>query len=241
MTRDDDSIGKWVRRAYAGEEGCPPPEAYLPAELAALDAADRRTLEDHADGCAACAAERELARAFEAAPRADNGAAVAGTVRRLERRPPHGRRGSGSWSTLLRLPAFQLGVAVLAVVTLGLVIRDTLVPPSLGPVPERGSMRSSSLEVVAPSGDLVAMPVEFVWVRVDGASGYRVTVRAVDDTEIWSTESETPAVAVDDALRNLLREAVWYSWTVEASDSSGRRLAWSPDVRFRVRPSGASQ
>ena len=59
-------LADWLRDAYAdGAAGCPPPEAFLADELAALTPEQRRTLEAHAEGCPACRAERELARAFD--------------------------------------------------------------------------------------------------------------------------------------------------------------------------------
>lgn len=66
---DRSTLDAWLRAAYADSEaGCPPPEAFLEAELAALAPAERRRLEEHAERCAACAAERDLARLFDQAP-----------------------------------------------------------------------------------------------------------------------------------------------------------------------------
>jgi hypothetical protein len=62
-------LAAWLQAAYEDPAaGCPPPEAFLAAERAALDPADRRRLEAHAERCPACAAERGLARLFDAAP-----------------------------------------------------------------------------------------------------------------------------------------------------------------------------
>ncbi|HSU84743.1 MAG TPA: hypothetical protein VLR69_20175, partial [Thermoanaerobaculia bacterium] len=63
------TLEEWLRAAYAGDEaGCPPPEAFLEAE--ALAPAERRRLDEHAGRCPACAAERDLARLFDAGPEA---------------------------------------------------------------------------------------------------------------------------------------------------------------------------
>lgn len=233
---DKASIGEWIRLAY---EGCPPAEAYLAEELATLDTAARERLETHAQGCAACAAERDLARAFEAEASAAEVRDVERIARRLERRPPHGRERrwwSSGWAGLARRPAFQLGIAAVLVIGVGLGIRDAASPPRLGPGPGESAIRSSTLEVVAPLGELVEMPGALAWRGVDEASRYRVTVRGVDDSELWSVESRQATVAVDAALAARLREGVWYSWTVEALDEAGNRVAWSPETRFRVRP-----
>lgn len=62
-------LDAWLREAYADPAaGCPPPEAYLEEEMAALAPEERRRLLEHADRCPACAAERDLARLFDEAP-----------------------------------------------------------------------------------------------------------------------------------------------------------------------------
>jgi len=66
---DRSTLDAWLHAAYADPQaGCPPPEAFLEAELAALAPAERRRVEEHAERCAACAAERDLARLFDQAP-----------------------------------------------------------------------------------------------------------------------------------------------------------------------------
>lgn len=62
-------LAAWLQAAYQDPAaGCPPPEAYLAEEMAALAPAERRRLDEHAERCPACAAERDLARLFDAAP-----------------------------------------------------------------------------------------------------------------------------------------------------------------------------
>jgi hypothetical protein len=66
---DRSTLDAWLHAAYADPDaGCPPPEAFLEAKLSALAPAERRRLEQHAERCAACAAERDLARLFDQAP-----------------------------------------------------------------------------------------------------------------------------------------------------------------------------
>jgi len=63
---DRRELADWLRDAWNDPAaGCPPPEAYLEAELAAMTDEQRRRVEAHAETCTACAAERELARAFD--------------------------------------------------------------------------------------------------------------------------------------------------------------------------------
>lgn len=65
---DGRPLGEWLRAAYEPGAGCPPPERFLEAEMGDLPEAERRRLEEHARTCPACAAERDLARLFSAAP-----------------------------------------------------------------------------------------------------------------------------------------------------------------------------
>lgn len=237
------SIDEWLRRAYDGAEGCPPAGAFLEAELATLDAGARARLESHAEDCVACAAERELARAFEAAaPRSPTEErSVERIVRRLRRRPAHRRRGGWlgglpSWGSIVRTPALRLAAAAVLVIGVGVGIRRAATPPPLTGGPGGGVTRSSSLELLTPIGEVGVAPAELSWAAVEGASSYAVTIRAVDDTELWRGETAETAVALDETLASLLRPAVWYGWSVEALDAAGRRIAWSPDARFRISP-----
>jgi hypothetical protein len=60
------TLADWLRDAYADPAaGCPPPEAFLGEEQAAMTAEQRQALAAHAERCPACRAERELARAFD--------------------------------------------------------------------------------------------------------------------------------------------------------------------------------
>lgn len=236
-------LSEWLRLAYRGEAGCPPPEAYLADELAALDADARARLESHAESCAACAAELDLAQAFESAEPAgaQDHRAVERIVRRLERRPPHGRRGGWlgrpDWGSILRTPAFQLAAAAVLVIGIGIGIRDAATPPPLTGGSGSGVVRSSTLELRAPLGDIDGAPVQLAWEPVEGAASYRVTVRSVDDTVLWSAETAASTVNVDARLEALLRQAVSYGWGVEALGADGARIAWSADASFRIRPS----
>lgn len=242
MTRQA-SMGEWLKRAYEDGE-CPPPEAYLADELAALDKAARERLDAHAATCAACAAERDLAAGFDASATAEERRDVERIVRRLERRPPHGRRpgwgwGSLSWTDLVRTPAFQLAAAAVLVIGVGLGVREAATPPTLGTAPDPSAVRSSTLELLSPVGELAGLPDALRWQEVEGAELYRVSVLAVDDSELWSAETTRPSIEIDERLGAAVRPAVWYRWRVEALDRAGSRIAWSPEARFRVAPSGS--
>ena len=228
-------LADWLREAYAGSEaGCPPPESWLAEELAALTPVERAALERHAATCPACAAERELARAFdEAGTLAEPTAApalgpAAGNSRRGEVVPFPGRAAR----SVLRLAA-----AAALVVAAGLTFRAVYSPsPSLPPPPGGVVFRGGEVEIIGPAGELQEAPAELRWRSVTGASAYRVRLEAVDGTEIWQNRVTTAQVHMPEVIAQRLQPAVSYAWTVEALAVDGHVLARSTPSRFRIAP-----
>lgn len=254
------TLAEWLRAAYASEEaGCPPPEAFLEAEAEGLSPEERRKLDAHADRCAACAAERDLARLFDAAPeeagvrpedldfvvsRLKETSPVQTAPETPERTAPNvvafpgalgaGResaRGTRRSSSLLRFAA-----AAILVLAAGLGYRASQSPDPALPAPEIGVMRSGEVEAVAPIGELAEMPAELRWVLTDGAASYRVRIIAVDGAVLWESTASAPSVRLPAEVAGRLHRAVSYTWTVEALAPNGERLAVSEPVPFKVRP-----
>lgn len=245
------TLEEWLRAAYAGDEtGCPPPEAFL--EAAALGPAERRRLDEHADRCPACAAERDLARLFDAAPE-EAGVSpqdVDFVVARLaETSPvkPAGTTGkivpfpaapaAGTRPRRMPAQAWKLAAAVVLLLGGGLLFRlaNSGAPPL--PAPEIGGpVRGGEIEALSPVGDAAGIPSELRWNPRPGAASYRVRLLAVDDTVLWEATVPTPPAQLPAEVQGKLQRAVSYLWTVEALDASGARLASSETVRFRIRP-----
>jgi len=252
------TLEEWLHAAYAG---CPPPEAFLEAETAALDPAARRRLDEHAASCPPCAAERDLARLFTAEPQAVGvrqedvdfvvarleeasplrrpDAPPAGRVVPFPSRPaqptvsssplPNARRSS-------RWPAW-LAAAAVVVLAAGLFVqRSLLAPPPLPAPPAAGVMRGGEVELLAPVGEVAAAPAELRWEPRPGAAAYRVHLRAFDDELLWEATVAAPPAHLPAEVTARLQRAVTYSWSVEALDAQGARLAGSEPVRFRVSP-----
>lgn len=257
MTSETDprlSLGDWLHAAYTDERaGCPPPEAFLEAEAGDLTPEERSRLDRHADRCPACAAERDLARLFDAAPEAarvrpeDVGFVVA----RLESTSPV--RTSEAAGRVVPFPAARrriagpvwsrLAAAAAVLLAAGLFFQ-TLGPgaPPLPPPEPGGVVRGGGIEAVSPLGEVAEMPAELRWTPQEGARSYRVRLVAVDDTVLWEeTVAAVAAVAaprarLPAAVAGRLHPAVVYTWSVEALDASGSRLAATEPVQFRVRP-----
>jgi len=231
-------LNESLRSAWSQEDGCPPPEDWLRLETGEVTPGERRWLEEHAARCPACASERELARLFAEAPGEAGQEDVDYVVSRLEqlnlpRTPlplafPARRKPVLAWAvSLAALLALALG--------LGLFLRAGQAPP----LPDRGAgevYRGTELRAIGPSGEFNELPREFRWEGVEGARSYRVTLRAVDDTVLWQEMVTVPSARLPEDVARGLHPAVLYTWSVEALDERGARLAASEAVRFMVRP-----
>ena len=241
-------LEEWLRAAYTqAESGCPPPEAYLEAESSALTPDERRRLDEHADRCPACAAERDLARLFDAGPEAPglHGEDVDFVVSRLEAAAPaHATSPERKVIPFpaARKPAFRplWRLAAAAVVVLAAGLAFHWVRPGAPPLPslpeQGGVVRGGEVEAISPVGEQPEIPQELRWRPWPGASSYRVTLSAVDDQVLWATTVPGSSVRLPSDVAAGLHRAVVYVWRVEALDASGRRLAASEPARFRARP-----
>lgn len=257
-TRDPSASGDlatWLRDAYRDPAaGCPPPETFLAEELAALTPADLARVEAHAASCAACRAERELARAFDRGVEEDahdvdwvvarlrGDAAGAATEPASPSAPalpgnapvpspvayPR-RRLTPAWTRLAAAVALVAGVG-LAVFTL----HDS--SPPLPEPPRGGPVRGGEVTGLIPNGELAEMPRELRWEPVAGAGGYRVRILTVDGTPVWETSLVSPPAALPADVAARLQRAVSYEWMVEATALDGAILARSATARLRVRP-----
>ncbi|HEV8241450.1 MAG TPA: zf-HC2 domain-containing protein [Thermoanaerobaculia bacterium] len=250
-------LSQWLRDAYAdAAAGCPPPEAYLAEEMAALSPEQRRRLEAHADACPACRAERELARAFDAGESGASSADVDWVTARLRGEPvpaaqgdapaqpaasPAGMpatgrvvpfRGRAAVRTWVRFAA-----AAVLVVAMGLTARTFYErPPSLPAPPHGGIVRGGEVELVSPVGEVAEPPLELRWKSVAGAVAYRVRLSGVDGTVLWETKAAATSAPLPAAVAANLKRAVSYEWTVEGLATDGSTIGRSAPARFRVRP-----
>jgi hypothetical protein len=249
------TLQDWLRAAYlspqaSSEAGCPPPEAYLEAEAGALAPEARRALDEHADRCPACAAERDLARLWDA-PADAAGARpedVAFVVSRLEKSSPVSRpaakvvpfRAPSPQAPPVRARSFpftRLAAAAVLVIAAGLGFRTLYPPEPPLPAPETGGVvRSAEVEILAPRGELEEIPGELRWNAWKGARSYRVRLIAVDGEVLWQAVVPAPPARLPSEVSGRLHRAVTYTWTVEALGPTGDVLAASEPVRFQTKP-----
>lgn len=240
-------LGDWLRAAYSSDEaGCPPPEAFLEAEAGSLSSEERRALDEHAARCPACAAERDLARLFDAGPQETDvrSGDLGFVLSRLESASLAAFKTSGSRNVVVPFPrigrsraVLRFAAAAVLVIGAGLGYRayqervPALPPPATGEV-----VRGGEVEAVSPAGEVREIPAELRWLPTKGAVSYRVRLTAVDGSILWETVVPAGPARLPADIAARLHRAVLYTWTVEALDAAGARLASSEPVRFRAMP-----
>jgi hypothetical protein len=110
--------------------------------------------------------------------------------------------------------------------------------PALHPGDQgREVLRSSTLTLTAPVGDLSEAPDEIAWQAVAGAVKYQVRLLEVDRTPLWQAETDAARVALPSGVRNRIVPAKTLLCEVAAFDGAGAKIADSEAVRFRITPS----
>ena len=251
-------LAEWLREAWTDPAaGCPPPEAWLAEEQAALRPEERERLAAHLTGCPACQAERELAAAFDAGGAAEGQGDVDWVVARLRGEPsavPAGRPAAGGSGNEPLAPVvslaerrrtrsatwLRLAAAAAVVLGIGLAVQTLHVPGPPAP-PAQGVVRSGAIEAVAPVGEVGELPRELRWEAVPEARTYRIRIETPARDPLWQGEvaradDMTARIDLPEETRARMRRAVTYRWTVEALDARGSVLAASEPVTFRAAP-----
>jgi hypothetical protein len=218
----------WLQSAWGPHAGCPPPESFLPSALRTLDAEEVRRLEAHLRECLACAAERDLATAFEQ-PVEGAETDLRHVLRELKRGAAVGRR----WTAGLVLAA----AALLVLAALALPWERWREAP---PVPAAPSgdlpVRGAVIRTVGPRGELPSAPDHLAWQPTPGATTFELTLKRPDGTILWRGRADGPEAVLPPEIRGAIENFVVYSWEVHAIDDNGRTVARSRWVHFQVTP-----
>lgn len=207
--------------------------------------AERGATEAHLSGCPHCQTELALYRNFEAGPRAGEEADVAWIASQLRDRSREFRpAGVPWWKQILRprvLAPMSVALACLVVaITVGLQFRSGSDLP-LNTRAGSGVMRSQTVTVVSPLGDIARQPTGLRWQAVAGASRYEARLVEVDGTELWKIESRGEEAAIPADVRDRIVPRKTLLWEVTARDQGGKAIASSGLQRFRLEPQTAPQ
>lgn len=219
---------------------CPPIDA-LAAHVDLPPANPRRIkAEEHLASCADCRMELRLARNFEAGIMRRDEADDVNWIASQLRRPPVEVRES-AWRRLFA-PRFAMPLAAAAAVLLtvfGVVVQSHSAPNRLnGPELRDEVFRSSTVELLGPSGDLTETPAKFEWKPFAGAASYELRVSEVDLTTVMQMNTPRTSVTMPARVANVLVPGKPLLWVVTAKDAAGREIATSGAERFRIVPNG---
>ena len=195
---------------------------------------------EHIAHCVRCEAEMALWQQFkDDEPAADEGAAVqwvAAETRRRLKTPADDRKpvGWSEWIGSLRPRTLALAATLLVAAAIGYVTWDRGVPSITKPDAGARIYRSGGLQLIAPSGDVAAPPVELRWQAAAGAARYEIELREVDGTVIWRGSVAETHVALPASVAAQILPGRTFLWQVKATTSDGAVLAESETGRFRM-------
>jgi hypothetical protein len=230
---------------------CPDIHRLVSVMAGSEDDSERRRMTAHVETCSYCRAELALYQSFEAATiEPAETAAVSEITALLGARAPEifGRESRSSaartstakvpwwrnrWDTAWLRPVALTAAGVLVVAAIGLQFRHGT-QPALHPADDQSIMRSSSVTVIAPVGDLTATPTRIQWEAVSGAAKYRIRLLEVDRNELWAAESSGTSIDLPADVRARIVPGKSLLCQVVALASSGAGMAESGLVRFRV-------
>ncbi len=220
---------------------CASPERIAAAMASELPAAEQAALLAHAESCAACAAEIELARGFFQAT--ESGAAFDEALAQLPAslaagRPvakvlpmrPHPRPAA------TRPAVWAAAASVLLAVALGLVTLRDRGGSALPDRPIDDVVRGGRIEIVTPLGVRAEAPASISWSAVKDAARYRVEILGVDGDPVASAELDAAEWVLPESVRSGLETFVAYRVRVVALDGAGGELGGSPAAELRLEP-----
>jgi hypothetical protein len=193
---------------------------------------------DHLAVCTRCQAEFALWQAFtDPKPQPGEDVAVrcvADELRARGRGEVAGRAAwGGRWRHRIYTPMYIAAASVVLMAVVGYVIWDP--EPRLDELrPPEQTYRTTRVQGLAPTGELVAAPTELKWVTVDGAVRYDVRVLEVDGTQIWSSSTPDTRIALPAEIIEQFVAGKTISWDVTARNGTGDAVAISGRHQFRV-------
>lgn len=225
----------------ANKAECPPIETVAALASGGLSEDAAAATLAHIGNCPHCDAEFSMAARCLADATAEQQAAedanVALIAARLQKKLPFRHR--SWWQQLLDFsPRVPTGIAAAcAMLALVAYVGQRPVEPGLDPTASPGAvvLRSSSVELIAPAGDLAAAPAQFEWQPVAGADRYVFELLEVDGNVLFRGETESTRLAMPVAAGRHIVPAKTLLWKVTAF-RGGSEVATSSTQRFRMKP-----
>ncbi len=234
-----------VKQALEAACGCPSENELAGLVESTLGEAERGRIMAHVEACTRCAGEVALLRAFLLAqPEGGDAAAVNWIAAQLERRSAelfHQPQRSRwlrlrAWLTPARLSAAAVALAtVLLALSAVLHYRRAQEPVLTARLSPVQILRSGSVAVSEPQGDVDAPPSRLSWIPVREAASYEVRLMEVDNNVLWKGVSGAPVIELPLEIQQRAVPGKTLVWQVTALNAAGESLGSSGLVRFRVR------
>lgn len=227
--------------ALTGSADCPPVEELerLLVEEAPI------SLKQHAEACAHCRTELALLRSFESnRVSAEEKASVDLITARLKQRSgeiiaPRAavEEHQPWWKEAFTMRWMTPAAAALAIVLVGagvvLEMRQNRQPALTG-TGGTEILRSPTIAILSPVGDLHEKPAEIRWEAAQRAVRYRVRILGVDRQELWSGETASNNIALPPNAKALIVPMKTLLIQVGAYDEGASKIAESEAIRFRL-------
>lgn len=208
--------------------------------------AQRQKRAAHLRDCANCSTEFMLMREFlEAEPRPEERQDVEWITSQMKSPLPAARTapapaeptvswwdrlfGGGNWALV--------GAAAAAMLAVGIYIQQGRIPDVPGGLGGGTAVvRSTSLGVIGPEGDLATSPRALEVEPAPAAAAYRFQVEEIDRSVLWTAESDSPSIELPEAVRAAAIPGKTLVWRAFALDGAGATISEAAPVRFRVEP-----
>ncbi len=237
-----ESDDELIVRALRGVNDCPPLEEL--ERLLEKGRSDAVQLQQHVDGCSHCQTELQMLRSFtsnEVEPQ--EAQAVATIAARLKSRPSGIVAAHSAvlehrswWKSMVAMPWLTpvAAMAALLLVAAGVGLQLRQRQPRLDThISGPEILRSSSIAILSPIGDVREKPSNILWEAAPNAARYRVRLMEVDRVELWSADTTGARIELPAGAEAFIVPAKTLLIQVAAFDATGTKIAESEPARFR--------
>lgn len=205
-------------------------------------------IREHLKSCGHCQSELAMLSAFVAGGNEDSNelrqvtAQLRARTRAMAESTLNTADSKSWWRRFLAvgwLAPVGLGMAAVLIVAGGMLNRkERLSQPDLKSAVPAGPevYRSGEFALLNLSGDLAEPPATLRWESVSEASRYEVTLREVDRTELWKSQTEATHIEIPVSVRQKIVPAKTVFFEVIAYDTSGQKVGDTGLVHMRVVP-----
>jgi hypothetical protein len=244
MPNRDSAENNELRAALGAGRDCPPIEQL--EQWLAKSGTVSPDMSRHIETCAYCKTELALLRDFQSGALRESEAAPVRIITErlrarssaiLPARPEAQLRDSwwrAFWTVRWLTPAALAAAAVLIFIAVDVQWRNSAPALHAPAAPDQEVMRSGAITVVSPRGDVQQTPAQVRWQPIRGAVKYRVRLMEVDHSELWSAETTEEHIDLPGEAREHIVPLKTLLWEVSGLDSSGRVVAESNSIAFRL-------